>query len=197
MSREKSTCPHLIKEKNITFHELKEKWTFYYLIPNRQNTPGKTWNNFLRKFYDFQSFEDYWAIINTIESASLLIKGCRYYIFKNNVQPLWEDENNNEGIEIYSEYPGNPKNHKKTQKCEEDWIRLTIAILGNTFKYIDCINGVEFNCRGAIYKVGIWANKSATGELLPQIKAELKKYLAGSEIKQQAIVPESQRETKK
>lgn len=191
MSNQKLTCPHLIKVKDIDFHDLKDKWTFYYLIPNRQNSQNKEWKNFLRKFFDFQTFEDYWAIINTIDSASQLQKGCRYYIFKNDITPLWEDEKNFKGIEIFSEYPAsNQKGHNKKmkfqsqqEKCEEDWIKLTSTILGNTFKYGDCVNGIEFNCRGAIYKVGIWANSSVTHEKLAEIKAELKKFLKGSEIK--------------
>ncbi|KAH0790362.1 Eukaryotic initiation factor 4E family protein [Histomonas meleagridis] len=149
------------------------------------NASGADWKNFLKELHKFGTFEDYWAIINTIEPASRLQKGCRYYIFKNEkekqIQPLWEDEANLGGYEIFGDYPNQEEGKrgpaKSNVKSQEDWINLTISILGNIFKHVEYINGVEFNCRGPRNKVGIWTRKIEDETIFNEIKAELQSVL--------------------
>ncbi|OHT01136.1 Eukaryotic initiation factor 4E family protein [Tritrichomonas foetus] len=191
--------PHLFKFKD-NFHELFNDWTFYYLIPNRLNSKTPNWNSYLKKLHDFGTFEDFWAIINSIEPAGQLQKGCRYYIFKKDIRPLWEDEKNTGGREISIQYnlPPEPKgkhfhNNQPTPHyaeylkklepiqtmAQEKWIELSVAILCNKSNYFvhnEFINGIEFNVRAKAIKVGIWT-KPVTEEQFEQIKNDLIKIL--------------------
>jgi translation initiation factor 4E len=182
------------KEK-VEFHDLQDIWTFYYLIPNRMGQRDINWVDFLKPLHDFSNFEDFWAILNTIDRASELPKGCRYYIFKKGIQPLWEDESNVGGCELYTDYP-NPEQPKPSGKqrnaksppselvgnreAEEHWKDLALSVLANakTIPHRQKINGIEFNCRGSVVKVGIWVAPTLSDreleELAPAIKTILK-----------------------
>ena len=188
----KPTC--LFKDKNKEPHMMKCDWTFYYLIPAKYNADKNVdWKNYLNPLHDFNTFEDFWAIIASIEPAWKLQKGCRYYIFKKGIEPLWEDERNLGGKEISIEYKhpqkaGDPKQRRndmqelsKIQKsCEEKWIRLCASVFcHNTeyFKNIDKINGIEFNIRAQIIKVGIWTEKLNEEAEFQQLKDDLHKIM--------------------
>lgn len=125
------------------------------------------WQDFLKELHDFQTFEDFYAILNTIDPASGLPKGCRYYVFRRGVKPLWEDDGNLNGKEIFAQYPSDPpKNAKPVSKAhaeeaERRWRDLTLAVIANPrgepqLRHQVKINGVEYNCRGNVVKVGIW-----------------------------------------
>jgi translation initiation factor 4E len=167
--------PHLLADKDLakfqgqkkpTWHNLQQVWTFHYLIPNRIGLQNANWADFLKELYDFQTFEDFYAILNTIDPASGLPKGCRYYVFRRGVKPLWEDEGNLNGKEIFAQYPSDPKNLKQVSKAhaeeaERKWRDLTLAVIANprgdpALRHQAKINGVEYNCRGSVVKVGIW-----------------------------------------
>lgn len=175
LNSNKEKPPHLIHIKNGEYHQLHCDWSFYYLIPNKINSSNKNWNSYLKKLHDFNTFEDFWAIINSIEPASKLQKGCRYYIFKKSIQPLWEDAENTGGREISVQYrlpqiKQDQKNRHSSPdliniskeihtKAQEKWKKLVIAVLCNKEEYFhekDFINGIEFNCRANAIKVGIW-----------------------------------------
>jgi translation initiation factor 4E len=191
------------------FHDLQNVWTFYYLVPNREGQKDKNWKDFLHKLYDFRSFEDFWAIVNTIEPASKLPKGCRYYIFKQGVQPLWEDEKNLHGSELYTEYAlqvqKSPLGKQKSVhalkdepgniEAEKHWKDLALSVLANalTVPHGSKINGVEFNCKRNSVKVGVWTGPITDEEfrdLSQAVKAILK---CEGEIKSSKIEPEDEK----
>ena len=206
--------PNLIpKEKlpdKIT-HELQSSWTFYYLIPDKFGTRSKNWKDFLKQLHSFNTFEDFWGIINSIEEPSRLQKGCRYYIFRMKkgqnqkelvpIQPLWEDVNNTGGYEISVQYslPQNhdqnsrSKNGKFQQKdhnfavnkmAQENWIMMTAKLLcanPQYFKHHESINGVEFNCRGNAIKVGIWTSHTISDGALEETKRNFLNILGYNE----------------
>ncbi|OHT03016.1 Eukaryotic initiation factor 4E family protein [Tritrichomonas foetus] len=175
---------HVLKGKAVPeFHQLNSNWTFYYLIPNRLNAERTVnWKTYLKILHDFNTFEDFWAIVDSIEPPSRLQKGCRYYIFKKGIEPLWEDPKNNGGKEISIEYrlpsftnnkdKRGKNNHEQIEKiqqqkeimkkCQDKWIDLCMAVFcnhPNYFKATDKINGIEYNCRAGIIKVGIWTKQ--------------------------------------
>jgi translation initiation factor 4E len=147
-------------------HFLATCWTFHYLIPNRIDRRDANWKDFLLPLHKFQNLEDFWAILNTIDAASRLPKGCRYYIFREDIQPLWEDPRNIDGRELFVEFPNpaegtrgkRPRTDPADCEAEERWKDLALSVLGNApeIRHPEKINGVEYNCRGKIIKVGVW-----------------------------------------
>ena len=151
-------------------HPLSQKWNFFYLIPDK--TGGRMWNEYLNQLHEIGSFEEFWAILSSITPANEIPKGCRYYIFKDGIKPVFEDKANTNGREICVEhtYPRfvkqDPKKKEKQTHmnqtllfCAEKWEKLVVAIFCNNeklIKNIEYINGIEFNHRSNIIKFGVW-----------------------------------------
>jgi translation initiation factor 4E len=192
-----ATVPHLLTDKDLAkfqgqakpvWHNLQQAWTFHYLIPNRMGLQNANWADFLKELHDFQTFEDFYAILNTIDPPSSLPKGCRYYVFRKGVQPLWEDEGNLNGKEIFAQYPSDPKQGKTVLKAhaeeaERHWRELTLSVIANPrsdplLRHQAKINGVEYNCRGSVVKVGIWTAPLDAVEF-DEIKEDVKNILGG------------------
>ena len=175
--------------KGYDFHELSEPWTFFYLIPDK--TGGNRWDEYLKDLHDITKFEEFYAIIYSVLSASKLPKGCRYYIFKQGIKPMFEDPANSDGEEISVEYklpiinPKDPKKrenekkmHQILEECAESWINLCTVIFcnNNYIRHRDYINGIEFNHRSNIIKIGVWTKKIEKG-LITQIQEDICKAI--------------------
>lgn len=208
-SSNKEKAPHIIKLKKDEYHQLYCDWTFYYLIPNKINSQNKNWDSYLKKLHDFSTFEDFWAIVNSIEAPSELQKGCRYYIFKKNIQPLWEDQQNTGGREISIQYHfprrSTPEFFNLLKgvhaKSHQKWIKLVTAVLSNSEEYFhekESINGVEFTCRANAIKVGIWTKPIAEKQY-ESLRVDLLKLLEfneteNEEYKTEVITLEEEKE---
>lgn len=152
---------HLVNDPSVKHHEIPSgTWTFHYLIPSRDPSV-KVWEQFLKEFHDFSSFEDFFGIMNTVEKPEKLPQGCRYYVFRKGIRPLWEDPKNANGHQIYADYQTRTKNSKGGQNylnsfISRKWLEITCMALGQTNEYVKQINGIEFNNRGKSFKIALW-----------------------------------------
>ena len=154
-------------------HELKETWVFWYLIPNLNKT--EDWSTYLKQIGEFHSVEDFWGILNSVEPPLTLPTGCRYYIFKRGVRPLWEDEKNQNGYQVFCSIPCNigPEPRREAQQKWED---LAATVVGGKLAEYDLVNGVEFNCKKRQTNVGVWT-KAIEDQSLEALKLTLKETI--------------------
>ena len=146
---------HILELPDMEHHELLHTWTYWYLIPNRVGAKSTNWDDFLKALHSFHSIEDFWAIFNSIDPPYKLPKGCRYYIFKEGIKPVWEDPKNDGGFDISIEY-----DVSRIQDVQQKWITIVTGALGNTMPHCQYINGVEFNNKGQKVKIGYWLSKA-------------------------------------
>jgi hypothetical protein len=89
------------------------------------------------------------------------------------------------GKELFVEYPnpaeggGRGKRPRPDSEAEDHWKDLALSVLGNSteIRHQDKINGVEYNCRGKVIKVGVWLAPTTEGEFAeiePSIRAILR-----------------------
>ena len=163
--------PHLIDDPNVQHHNLTSTWKFHYLIPSREGNKEIPWEQFLKPLHSFYSLEDFCAILQSIEPPERIPQGIRYYIFKENISPLWEDPGNLGGYQIIFDFPiqmprkGEKGPPKIPKGVVEKWRELTIRLLIEDDKpYTKNANGIEFNNRGKTIKISIWYNKNAKPE---------------------------------
>jgi translation initiation factor 4E len=185
------TAPEGYLVKEITdHHELRDVWTFWYCIPDKKVDRPEDWLRFLKVLTDFRSFEDFWAIVNTVEKPADLQRGCRYYIFKKGIQPIWEDQANADGWRFMCEFKwaGQSKGAKgdsakqdqeeklgpereTREDSQKKWEELSALVIGNSFGAgNNDVNGIEFNCRNQCVDVGIW-----TRPISMELKAQIQK----------------------
>jgi translation initiation factor 4E len=155
-------------------HQLSEEWTFWYLIPDKKGKTTADWDSFLRKLCPVRSFEDFWAILNSIEPPAKLQKGCRYYIFKEGIRPVWEDPKNQGGRQAGCTYKTSQSSDPGSQEAQKRWEDLCQLVLGQSFeKGLEFINGIEFNCRNGNINVGLWM-RPLDDAVLNDVKEQLK-----------------------
>ncbi|KAG7256703.1 hypothetical protein CRUP_026632, partial [Coryphaenoides rupestris] len=68
-------------------------WALWFF----KNDKSKTWQANLRLISKFDTVEDFWALYNHIQLSSNLTSGCDYSLFKDGVEPMWEDKLNRGG----------------------------------------------------------------------------------------------------
>ena len=161
-------------------------WTLWYLIPDRYTMKDADWTDFLHKVCDFNTVDGMWAALNSLEKAAFLPKGCRYYVFRQGITPLWEDSANSGGFELSIEHA---IAKAKKQKVNDRWEDALLSVLGESIQHSDAVNGVEFTVRTETFKISYWIAK-CSDEVKTALVGELKKAAKwNSEVKVTPLTP--------
>lgn len=137
-------------------------WTFSIL--KYDNT--KNWNECLHEIGKFKTIQEIWGLLNHTTKPNNVIQSTNYSLFKNNIQPTWEDLSNINGGRIL--IPCN-----KMNICNY-WETCILTLVSNT-KYPQ-INGIVLTIRKNNYKMTIWLN-TCNSNVIKSIGRELKKIL--------------------
>ncbi|XP_064581010.1 eukaryotic translation initiation factor 4E type 1B isoform X2 [Zonotrichia leucophrys gambelii] len=88
-ARQQELLPAEIQGK----HPLQNRWALWFF----KNDKSKMWQANLRLVTKFSTVEDFWALYTHIQLASKLTAGCDYSLFKDGIEPMWEDSQNKRG----------------------------------------------------------------------------------------------------
>ncbi|XP_030911104.1 eukaryotic translation initiation factor 4E type 1B isoform X1 [Geospiza fortis] len=88
-ARQQELLPAEIQGK----HPLQNRWALWFF----KNDKSKMWQANLRLVTKFSTVEDFWALYTHIQLASKLAAGCDYSLFKDGIEPMWEDSQNKRG----------------------------------------------------------------------------------------------------
>lgn len=86
-----------------------------------------------------------------MKRPSQLPRGCEFFLFKKDIKPLWEDENNKDGGRFIISL-------KKTPVANKIWEDLLIGLL-LTDDELKEINGVVLNVRASEVFLSLWTKK--------------------------------------
>lgn len=144
---------------------LKDKWVFWYLIPSKggQNIH---WSEYLHPLHSFETVENFNRLLNSIERPQNLLKGCRYYVFRNGIKPLWEDPKVKDSKAVSIEIP---KSQEYQQTIHEKWTDIVSTMLeeglGNE------VSGSEYASRADTWKISCWVknNQSAIDNVVSHL----------------------------
>ncbi|XP_067934900.1 eukaryotic translation initiation factor 4E-like isoform X2 [Watersipora subatra] len=149
-------------------HPLQNKWALWYF----KNDRTKTWNDNLKLVATFQFVEDFWALYNFIQPASKLPGGCDYSVFKDGIQPAWEDVRNQKGGRWLINV------NKKQQDLDFYWLELLLCLIGEAFgEQSDDICGAVVNIRGKGDKIALWTSDGDNEEGIKYIGQLVKERL--------------------
>ena len=127
---------------NKNIYPLKNKWTVWI-----HDLYDKNWNlKSYKKLYTFDTIEDFWTFYKNIDCFNKYM----YFLMKNDILPIWENESNiNGGAFSYI----TPKNNSKNS-----WINLSMKLIGETLTMdnMDQINGASFSPKANICIIKIW-----------------------------------------
>ena len=127
-------------------HQLNTSWCLWAHMPHNTDWSIQSYINVAT----FSTIEDTVAITQTLPET--LVKNCMLFIMKQNILPMWEDPQNQNGG--YFSYKISNKN-----VCEV-WNKLTYAIVGETvctdhsnFKYV---SGISISPKKDFCIIKIW-----------------------------------------
>ena len=143
------------QEQNKT--KLENKFSFWYRIDDiiqyqlqKQALDKKEYEVQVKKIAEFDTVEDFWSIFQHLRKPDSCRAGIEYFMFKDPIKPMWEDENNKNGgrisIKLRKEYT--------TIIWEEMIFVLIGGILPKEMK--EEINGIVVTSRKEFNTLQIW-----------------------------------------
>ncbi|XP_031560668.1 eukaryotic translation initiation factor 4E-1A-like [Actinia tenebrosa] len=138
-------------------HPLQNKWSLWFFKNDKQ----KSWTENLRTVTSFDTVEDFWAVYNHIQLASKLNSGCDYSLFKDGIEPMWEDTRNKNG----GRWLLNTNKHQRQSDLDRLWLETLLLLIGEAFGDLsDGVNGAVIQIRNKGDKLAIWTDNAKDQE---------------------------------
>lgn len=117
----------------------------------------------LIKIGSCDTIENFWKIYQHITKPSEC-RGCDFQVFKEGIEPMWEDPHNKEG--------GAFSFLIAREGSSVFWDELVIAFCGGVIPFYEEINGVSISTRKPLIQVQIWF-KRCDQALIDTMKKEI------------------------
>ncbi|XP_028815661.1 eukaryotic translation initiation factor 4E-1A isoform X1 [Denticeps clupeoides] len=143
-------------------HPLQNKWALWFF----KNDKSKTWQANLRLISKFDTVEDFWALYNHIQLSSNLMPGCDYSLFKDGIEPMWEDERNKRG----GRWLITLSKQQRWSDLDRYWLETLLCLVGEAFDdHSDDVCGAVVNIRPKGDKISIWTSDSENKEAVTHV----------------------------
>mmetsp|Transcript_36062 Transcript_36062/g.80260 ORF Transcript_36062/g.80260 Transcript_36062/m.80260 type:complete len:213 (-) Transcript_36062:620-1258(-) len=155
-------------------HMLENRWTLWFDNPQTKQTLNK-YGQTLRSVYTFDSVEDFWCLYNNIRTPGQLQPSATFYLFKEHIEPKWEDpKNTNGGCWTASVNRGGP--NSKAQ-LDAWWLNGVLGCIGEQFTEGDEICGIAVNIRPKGDRIELWTKTASNEAVQTIIGRQLKQFL--------------------
>jgi len=151
-------------------HPLQNRWTMWYDNPGKK-TSQASWGDHLRQIATFDTVEDFWRLFNNIQPPSGLLQGSNYHLFKEGIEPKWEDKRNSRGGKWVFSLP-----NKRREDIDKLWLWTVLALIGESFTEEDEVCGAVVSTRKGADKIAVWTADLNDGVTI-QIGRQLKNVL--------------------
>ena len=140
------------------------KWTLFYDNP-RLAPPGTDWKDNLKICGEFDDVGDFWRIFNNVKPASSMALNSNYHLFRQGIQPMWEDPANINGGKFVLTIP---KKDSKSGRCDEWWLYTVLAMIGETMDlHGDQVAGAVVSIRKTQDRIALWLKSSDPNICIP------------------------------
>eukprot|EP00871_Galdieria_phlegrea_P002487 jgi/Galph1/3239/GphlegSOOS_G1944.1 len=125
---EASEVEFVTTEDNKEAHPLQFAWTLWYSAnAGGKLTPGLICQH-LKKVATFRTVEEFWGVFNHVPQPSDIAPKADFHIFKEGIEPKWEDPlNESGGIWQFSL-------RRSSRDINDAWINTVLAVIGDNFK---------------------------------------------------------------
>lgn len=152
-------------------HPLQNKWALWFF----KNDKTKSWQDNLRLVTSFDTVEDFWGVYNHIQAASKLQSGCDYSLFKEGIEPMWEDERNKKG----GRWLVNTQKNFRQQELDRLWLETLMLLIGESFgEYSENVCGAVVQIRQKGDKLAIWTGNASDQDANLSIGRKFKERLS-------------------
>uniref|UniRef100_A0A672U9C6 Eukaryotic translation initiation factor 4E family member 1B n=1 Tax=Strigops habroptila TaxID=2489341 RepID=A0A672U9C6_STRHB len=150
------------------------RWALWFF----KNDKSKMWQENLRLITKFSTVEDFWALYSHIQPASKLSSGCDYSLFKDGIEPMWEDSQNKRG----GRWLITLAKQQRHTELDRFWLETLMCLVGEMFDdYSDEVCGAVINIRTKGDKIAIWTREAENREGVIHIGRVYKEHLGLSQ----------------
>uniref|UniRef100_A0A8C3KDW3 Eukaryotic translation initiation factor 4E family member 1B n=1 Tax=Calidris pygmaea TaxID=425635 RepID=A0A8C3KDW3_9CHAR len=150
------------------------RWALWFF----KNDKSKMWQANLRLVTKFSTVEDFWALYSHIQLASKLTSGCDYSLFKDGIEPMWEDNQNKRG----GRWLITLAKQQRHTELDRFWLETLLCLIGEMFDdYSDEVCGAVINIRAKGDKIAIWTREAENREGVTHIGRVYKEHLGLSQ----------------
>ncbi|XP_076733997.1 eukaryotic translation initiation factor 4eb isoform X1 [Maylandia zebra] len=164
------TGQEIVSPEAYIKHPLQNRWSLWFF----KNDKSKTWQANLRLISKFDTVEDFWALYNHIQLSSNLMSGCDYSLFKDGIEPMWEDERNKRG----GRWLVTLTKQQRRLDLDRYWLETLLCLVGEAFDdYSDDVCGAVVNVRTKGDKIAVWTSDYENREAVTHIGRVYKERL--------------------
>ncbi|KAJ2356416.1 eukaryotic translation initiation factor 4E [Coemansia erecta] len=152
-------------------HTLNSPWVMWFDNPSKR-TNASTWTANLKEIVTIKTVEEFWGVYDKVATASDLPHGSNYHLFREGIEPSWEDAANAKGGKwgcLFQRSIG--------EKVNEHWLHTLLACIGETFDSSPEICGAVFSNRKSCFRIAIWTRNASEREACENIGRHLKAVL--------------------
>lgn len=164
--------------------KLQHKWSWYYkpTITYKQQSAAD-WMADYRKVVpaSFETVEQFWAIYNHMHALHELDYGNIYAIFRDNIEPVWEHEQNKNGFSIIL-YTNKTAGAEYIGRLYQFTL---LTLIGNNAPFSHLLNGCTLERKTGGNKIVFWFREEQTPKVREQI---IQQILSCLEVPQEETV---------
>ncbi|CAG7821342.1 unnamed protein product [Allacma fusca] len=158
-------------------HPLHNVWNFWYFGQNKE----LSWEENLKVVKKVSMVEEFWLVYGNIKLASELRPGCSYFVFKDGLKPMWEDEGNRRGGRWLISF--DRKNRSSVTALDDKWLELLLCLIGEAFDVDgEDICGAAVDVRLKFDKINIWTKNYDNKKRILRIGKIIKERLGLNDI---------------
>ncbi|CAO2614326.1 Eukaryotic translation initiation factor 4E [Lemmus lemmus] len=114
------------------------------------------------------------SLYNHIQLSSNLMPGCDYSLFKDGIEPIWEDEKNKRG----GRWLITLNKQQRQSDLDRFWLETLLCLIGESFDdYSDDVCGAVVNVRAKGDKIAIWTTECENRDAVTHIGRVYKERL--------------------
>ena len=138
---------------NPSDYPLSDKWVIWYHPVPSQNDTKEDWSiDSYIKIGEFKDIITFWTYYNNINWAGDNL----FFLMKNEIMPLWEDiDNENGGCWCYK---------IKRNMALDVWTEISMVLIGNNCDNIDNINGLSISPKMNFSTIKVWVNQDSIAQ---------------------------------
>uniref|UniRef100_A0A9L0S3A4 Eukaryotic translation initiation factor 4E family member 1B n=1 Tax=Equus caballus TaxID=9796 RepID=A0A9L0S3A4_HORSE len=140
-------------EAGPELHPLQNRWALWFF----KNDRSRAWQDNLHLVTKFDTVEDFWAMYSHIQLASNLSSGCDYALFKDGIQPMWEDSRNKRG----GRWLVSLAKQQRHSELDRLWLETLLCLIGESFEeHSREVCGAVVNVRTKGDKIAVWTREA-------------------------------------
>ncbi|XP_012514931.1 PREDICTED: eukaryotic translation initiation factor 4E type 1B [Propithecus coquereli] len=134
-------------------HPLQNRWALWFL----KNDRSRAWRDNLQLLTKVDTVEDFWALYRHVKLASKLSSGCDYALFKDGIEPTWEDSRNRRG----GRWLVSLAKQQRHSELDQLWLETLLCLIGESFEeHSSEVCGAVISIRAKGDKIAVWTREA-------------------------------------